>query len=98
VSYLIASPDYEPYILTAPSVKNPLCYTEKRIWVEEKFGLNFVPNLIICANKGLLKGDVLVDDNIEGKGQENFDGRLIHFGSEQNPNWASVLESLTSSC
>ncbi len=94
VKKLIASPLFEPYILTAPSPRNPLSYTEKRVWIEKYFGLNFTEKLIISPNKGLLKGDILIDDITEGKGQEGFEGKLIHFGSVQYPNWESIIETL----
>ncbi len=38
INTLIDSSRYDPYILTAPSTRNPLCYTEKRVWVENTFG------------------------------------------------------------
>lgn len=94
VNALISSERYDPYILTAPSEKNPMSYTEKRVWVEKWFGLNFVSKLIISPNKGLLKGEYLIDDNIAGKGLENFDGELIQFGSERYPDWKSVGDYL----
>jgi hypothetical protein len=31
---LYKSAEFTPYILTAPSTKNPFSYTEKRVWVE----------------------------------------------------------------
>ena len=94
IKTLIDSDRCDPYILTAPSTRNPLCYTEKRVWVEKKFGYDFVSKLIICSNKGLLKGDILIDDHMNGKGQENFEGRLIHFGSRQYPDWKAVMQEL----
>ncbi|WP_210436090.1 5' nucleotidase, NT5C type [Photobacterium toruni] len=54
------SSQYECYILTAPSPRNPLCYTEKRVWVEKHLGYDFVEKLIICSNKRLLKGIFLL--------------------------------------
>jgi len=92
VNFLREMDDVDVYILTAPSVRNPHCYTEKRIWIEKHFDLEFCKKLIICANKGLLKGDFLIDDYISGKGQENFEGKLIHFGSEKFPDWKSVIK------
>lgn len=71
---------FDVYILTAPSVKNPLCYTEKRVWIEKHFGMAMVKKLIISPNKGLNKGDYLIDDFISGNGQENFEGKVLHFG------------------
>lgn len=82
------------YILTAPSVENPLCYMEKRIWVEQHLGKDFVNRLIISPNKGLIKGDYLIDDNLSGKGQQNFEGKLIHFGSPRYLNWSIVGEEI----
>lgn len=91
---LYESEHYSPFILTAPSTRNPLSYTEKRVWIEERLGYTFVDRLIICAHKGLLKGDILIDDNKEGKGQEHFAGRLIHFGSTEFPDWKAVRSAL----
>lgn len=53
---------YEVYMLTAPWYKNPLCYIGKRLRIEKHFGPEFTKNLIICAHKNLLQGDVLIDD------------------------------------
>ncbi|GAA4273742.1 hypothetical protein U6A24_02605 [Aquimarina gracilis] len=86
--------NYQIYILTAPSENNPLSYTEKRIWIEEYLGFDFVSKLIICSNKSLLKGDYLVDDHKSGKGQENFEGRILHYGSKQCKNWETVIKIL----
>jgi len=94
LNILIESNLYEPYILTAPSTRNPFSYTEKRVWVEQYLGYEFVEKLIICSNKGLLKGDVLIDDNTSGKGQENFEGYFIHFGSKDFPHWGTVKAQL----
>jgi len=91
VKRLMASEEYEVYILTAPSVMNPLCYTEKRIWIEKYFGMELVNKFIITPNKGLSKGDYLIDDNTSGRGQNLFEGELIHFGSDEFPNWKEVL-------
>lgn len=36
----------------------------------------------------------LIDDNVEGKGQNYFQGELIHFGSQEFPDWMSVRKAL----
>lgn len=90
INKLRSSGLFEIYILTAPSVRNPQCYTEKRLWIEEYFDLELARNLIISSNKGLNKGDYLIDDKISGKGQENFEGKLIQFGSQEFENWLSI--------
>jgi len=94
VNKLIQSPAYDVYILTSPSVKNPACYIEKRLWVEKYFDLDLARKFIISPNKGLFKGDILIDDHITGWGQENFEGEVWHFGGEQFPNWHSILKKL----
>ena len=87
-------PEFDVYILTAPSIKNPHCYSEKRIWVEKYLGTEVVNKLIISPNKGLNKGDYLIDDNVSGNGQENFEGEILQFGSINYPNWFSVKQYL----
>jgi 5'-nucleotidase len=89
---LRANPGFDVHILTAPSVSNPPCYSEKRIWVEEHLGFEMCPRLIIAYDKSLLRGDFLIDDHDKGRGQEGFQGALIHFGSSKWPDWAAVLK------
>jgi 5'-nucleotidase len=80
VNTLIKSEKFDPYILTAPSNRNPLSYTEKRVWIEKYFGIAFT---------------ILIDDQLSGRGQDKFDGQLIHFGSTAYPNWKSIMNTLT---
>jgi len=94
IETIYESNEYEPWILTAPSLVNPMCYTEKRVWVENYIGMKMVERLIISPDKSLLKGDYLIDDNVRGRGQEKFDGELIQFGSDKYPSWSIVLEYL----
>lgn len=95
VPYLIVSIQtlsefYDVYILTRPSYKNPLCYLEKRVWIEKHFGLEFCNKLILCPNKALIKGDYLVDD----KPWPDFEGTQILYGSKEFPNWATTYMHL----
>ena len=55
----------------------------------------FHKRLIISHHKDLCQGDYLIDDR--GKnGTSEFAGEWIHFGSEQFPDWESVLKYLSS--
>lgn len=81
---------FDVFILTAPSIKNSHCYSEKRDWVEKYLGMEVVERLIISGYKGHNKGHFLIDDCAEGKGQEVFEGDLIQFGSARFPDWATV--------
>lgn len=96
VHYLLSSSKFKPYILTAPSIFNPLSYTEKRIWVEKYLGFKFTERLIISPDKSLLNGDLLIDDRVTGHGQESFKGQLLQFGCTKYPNWDSVCKYLKS--
>lgn len=80
------------YILTAPSIRNAHCYTEKRLWVERHLGLDAAYKFIISPNKGLNKGQFLIDDYVSGKGQEDFEGKILHFGSSDFPDWSAVVK------
>ena len=95
VNFLFNHSNFDTYILTAPSVRNSHCYTEKRVWIENYFGLEAARKLIISPNKGLLKGDFLIDDNSSGKGQESFEGSLLQFGTKTYPDWSSIINYLS---
>lgn len=77
VNRLRAHPGGDLWIASRPSVRNPHCYSEKRIWIERHFDLDLARRLILITNKSLLHGDVLVDDNASGAGQDRFLGRFI---------------------
>lgn len=90
-TYLFLAQYFDVRILTAPSHMNPMCYTEKRIWVEKKLGMDVVFNMSISKDKSQFIGDYLIDDNDSGNGQENFQGKLIHFNQKTN-NWKHIKE------
>ena len=84
---------FKVYILTRPSIQNPLCYTEKRNWIEKYFGLDMCNNLIISCDKTMVKGDFLIDDN-EQLGEFNPEWKLLKFGTSEYPEWKSIVEKL----
>jgi 5'(3')-deoxyribonucleotidase len=88
-NYRYLAYQYDVRIATAPSVMNPLCYTEKRLWVEKHLGMQAAERMIIIPDKSLLIGDILIDDNTEGKGQESFQGTLLKFY-----NWQDTLNDV----
>lgn len=88
--WLDEHPETAVFILTAPSISNPHCYSEKREWVEKHLGMRAVRNLIISPHKHLNRGNYLIDDMPSGKGQEYFEGQLLLFGSPDFPDWDSV--------
>lgn len=86
-AYMYLHENFETYILTRPSILNPMSYTEKREWVEKHLGLDICDNLILNPHKGLMKGDYLIDDVPWPK----FEGKQILFGSDEWPDWTSVI-------
>lgn len=84
--------EHRVYFLTAPSVMNPLCYTEKRISIEENFGIAACNALIFATDKSLLRGDILIDDRVDSNKQNEFQGELIQYGSENFPNWRAIVQ------
>jgi 5'-nucleotidase len=84
--------NFDVHILTRPSYMNPLCYTEKRVWIEKHFGLEFCKNLILAYDKSFLIGDYLVDD----MPWPSFKGEQIQFGYPPFETWTKVVEYLES--
>ena len=84
---------YRVSILTAPSVRNPLSYMEKRLWVEKHLGLDECDTLNICKDKTALRGAYLIDD-MPQVGKFNPEWEQIYFRSPEFPDWESVLAYL----
>jgi len=93
VNKLLSSEQYEVYFLSTPPWANTSAWTDKRIWLEEKFGDKISRKLILTHRKDLVKGDILIDDR-PNNGAKDFEGKWIHFGSEDFPDWSSVLKYL----
>ncbi len=87
------SQHFDTYILTTAPWKNESAWIDKRKWVEKYLPKSGVKKLIITHNKGLNKGDYLIDDRI-AKGVDKFEGEHIHFLTDQFPDWDSVLKYL----
>lgn len=86
---------YDLFILSTAPWKNPSAWSDKVEWVTKYLDDVFHKRLIIIHHKDLCQGDYLIDDR--GKnGTSEFSGEWIQFGSEQFPDWESVLKYLTS--
>lgn len=85
--------EYDVYILSTAPWSNLHAPSEKRKWVETHLGDFAFKRLILSHNKGLLRGDYLIDDRI-ANGVDSFHGEHIHFGSDKFPDWTSVLSYL----
>lgn len=78
---------YDVWILTRPSIKNPLSYMEKRLWIDDHLGYDWCEKLILCPDKTLMIGDLLIDDM-----SWNFNGIQFRFGNIVHTNWSKVVK------
>lgn len=85
---------YELFILSKPSVYNPLSYTEKRVWVEKHLGFGECDRLILSCDKTLLKGKFLIDDFSQYGLIVEPEWEHIAFGGRKFPDWDAVLKYL----
>jgi 5'(3')-deoxyribonucleotidase len=93
VNKIINSDKFDLFFLSTPPWDNPDAWTHKRLWIEKYFGHKVRHKLILSARKDLNIGDYLIDDS-KFRGQPNFNGKWIEFGSERFPNWETVLNYL----
>ncbi len=91
---------HEVYIASA-AMQFPDSLKEKSDWLDEHF--SFIPwqKRILCGDKHILKGDVLIDDR--SYNLKNFNGRSIIFTSPHNintegfdraNNWSDIANKL----
>jgi len=86
-------PFFDTYICSTPPWSNPHMYMEKRRWCEKYLGPSAKKKLILTHHKGLVHGDILIDDRI-ANGVADFKGRFMHFGSPAFPNWNIIKDHL----
>ena len=90
---------FDVYILSTAPWNNPSAWSDKLKWVKKYLGESKTDpaykRLILSHHKNLNKGDYLIDDRIDKNGADKFKGELIHFGSDEYPNWKAVTEYLS---
>lgn len=86
---------FDTYILSTAPWSVPNSFTEKRLWVEKYLGDSSYKKLILSPNKGLLKGEYLIDDR-KANGVLDFEGEHLHFGYKPFLDWKSVVDYLLS--
>jgi 5'(3')-deoxyribonucleotidase len=84
---------FDVYFLSTPMWNAPHSFIGKRIWIEEYFGELASKRLILTHRKDLNIGEFLIDDRL-CNGVENFQGKHIHFGSKEFPDWETIYEYL----
>ena len=90
---------FDTYILSTAPWLNPSAWQHKLEWVQLHLGIDenspAYKRLIITHHKDLNRGDFLVDDR-SNNGADRFDGEWIQFGSQDFPDWPTVVEYLRS--
>ena len=74
---------YELYIASA-AMQYPKSLKEKSDWLDKFFPFIHWKNRILCGDKHILKGDILIDDR--SYNLQKFDGRQLLFTSPHNVN------------
>ena len=85
---------YDVYILSTAPWENPSAWCDKLNWVKTNLGSGAYKRLILTHHKDLNKGDFLIDDRTKN-GAGEFEGELLQFGTDQFPDWQSILDYLT---
>jgi 5'(3')-deoxyribonucleotidase len=81
---------YEVFVLTTAPWRNNTALQDKKDWLEKYLGDLVRKRVIFSHHKDLLFGDYLIDD----KEVPGFQGRQFLFGSDQYPDWDSILKEL----
>lgn len=81
---------FDTYILSTAPWENPSAWSDKLLWIKNHIGEKAHKRLILSHHKNLNNGAYLVDDRTKN-GADAFSGEHIHFGTEQFPDWDSVL-------
>lgn len=89
---------FDTYVLSTAPWGNPSAWQHKVEWVQVHLGLDpdspAYKRLILSHHKHLNRGDYLIDDRPGHNGADRFEGEVVAFGSQQHPDWASVVTYL----
>jgi 5'(3')-deoxyribonucleotidase len=82
---------FNTFILSTAPWENPSAWVDKLLWAKRHLGDLCTKRLILTHRKDLNRGDFLIDDRPYRGHAEDFQGELIHFGSDRFPDWEAVL-------
>jgi 5'-nucleotidase len=86
---------FDTYILSTSPWENPSSWSDKLLWVKKHLGETAHKRLILSHHKNLNRGNFLVDDRTKN-GAAEFEGKHIHFGTTEYPDWTAVMSYLRS--
>lgn len=85
---------FDLHILSSPPMSNPDGWKEKALWCKGWLYKGAYKKITLTHSKHLFKADYLIDDSVGLglNGIDEFEGELIHFGSDKFPDWGSVVK------
>ncbi len=89
-SFKLLSKKYDVYILSTSPWENLSAWSDKLEWVKKHLGNYEYKRLILTHHKNLNKRDFLIADRTKNEAGD-FDGELILYGSDEYPDWDSVV-------
>lgn len=96
VNKIIDSDQYEVYILSVPLYSSPHSYSEKVIWIQKHFP-KLSGKIILTQDKGLILGDILIDDSMGWKAPWEANGGIfIHMNPRLDTvdQWTAICQRL----
>lgn len=84
---------FDTYVLSTSPWGNDTAWSDKLKWIKKYLGETAYKRLILSHHKHLNIGDFLIDDRLKN-GADKFKGEHIHFGTNDFPDWESVLRYL----
>lgn len=87
------SKHYDVYIVSTAPWENNSAWSDKHHWVKTHLGDVAWKRLTLTHHKNLVLGDYIIDDRTKN-GVDKFRGEHIHFGTDQFPDWKSVVTYL----
>lgn len=83
-------------ICTAPRLENATCASDKLDWVADHLGAAWVPKVVICRDKTLVRGDLLIDDRPQVTGALTPSWRHVIWDAPYNRTGGAYAARLTS--
>ena len=86
---------FDTYVLSTSPWSNETAWSDKLKWIKKYLSETAYKRLILSHHKHLNVGDFLIDDRLKN-GADKFKGEHIYFGTNEFPDWGSVLSYLKS--
>lgn len=69
-------------VIVSMATEYPNCLTDKQLWIEEHLPFISWKQVVLCGDKSLIKGDLMIDDHL--KNLDFFSGETLLFSQPHN--------------